>query len=74
MKNKIIQPTIYKGHTEEVISIDQDDLNVLTGSLDNSAKLFSKDGHLIRTFYGHKAPLTTVALSKYLVITGAEDG
>lgn len=65
------------GHTKEVSSVDfsPDGKTVLTGSADNTAKLWDLSGRLIQTFKGHTDQVHSVAFSPdgKTVLTGSFD-
>jgi WD40 repeat protein len=67
--NLLAQANItFKGHEKEVLSVafSPDGTQVLTGSADNTAKLWeTKTGNLVRTFEGHKDWVTSVAFWPY---------
>jgi WD40 repeat protein len=65
------------GHTSAVNSVafSPDGKYILTGSDDNTAKLWQLDGREVRTFYGHKNRVQAVAFSPdgRQVLTGSRD-
>jgi WD40 repeat protein len=65
------------GHTQGTTSVafSPDGKYVLTGSYDNTAKLWSIDGQEIRSFTGHTSAVTSVAFSSNgrQILTGSKD-
>jgi WD40 repeat protein len=66
------------GHTKEVASVafSPDGKYILTGSWDQTAKLWDLAGHELLAFVGHEGPILSVAFSPdgKQVLTGSEDG
>jgi WD40 repeat protein len=57
------------------VAFAPDDKSVVTGSWDNTAKLWSIDGRLLQTFQGHQDSVTSVAFSPdgKSIVTGSID-
>ncbi len=68
------------GHTEFInaLTISPDGKFVLTGSGDQTAKLWTRFGQEVQTFKGHASSVTAVAFSpapgEYQILTGADNG
>jgi WD40 repeat protein/tetratricopeptide (TPR) repeat protein len=67
----------FQGHRASVLSVafSPDGNSILTGSNDNTAKLWSRDGTLLQTFSGHQAYVLSVAFSPdgNTILTGSND-
>ena len=74
-KPRLIVPT---GHTDQLnaVAISPDGKYILTGSGDNTAKLWDLSGREITTYVGHKFAVNAVAFSPdgESVLTGSSDG
>jgi hypothetical protein len=62
-------------HSVEAVNFSNDGKFILTGSRDQTAKLWSITGELIQTFTGHEQPIHSVAMSNdnELIVTGSRD-
>lgn len=73
-----VETILQRGHARSITSVatSSDGRFVASGSQDQTAKLWEfKTGREIRTFGGHAAYVTSVALANgHKLITGAEDG
>ena len=67
----------FEGHTDSVLSVvfAPDGNSILTGSSDQTAKLWSLDGHLLQTFQGHDSEVLSVAFAPdgNSILTGSSD-
>jgi WD40 repeat protein len=57
------------------VAFTPDGQSILTGSVDKTAKLWSRDGRLLQTFTGHQASVTSVAFAPdgQSILTGSDD-
>jgi F-box/WD-40 domain protein MET30 len=63
------------GHVEGVWALAYDKLRIVSGSHDNSVKLWDMEsGRCIQTLEGHRGPVTAVALSDMKVISASDNG
>jgi hypothetical protein len=71
------EKTRFQGHQEDVTSVafTPDGKSIVTGSGDDTAKLWSLDGRLLQTFQGHQEDVTSVAFAPdgKSIVTGSWD-
>ena len=67
----------FKGYRGQVVSVafSPDGKSILTGSWDNTARLWSLKGITLQAFIGHKNHVSSVAFSpdRKTILTGSED-
>jgi len=74
---KVQEHNTLNGHRESVsaVSFSPDGKFIASGSVDQTLKLWNRDGTLVKTFYGHRERVSAVSFSPdgQLIVSGSAD-
>ena len=64
--------TFFTNHTSAVYSVAMNDKYIVSGSYDNSIKIWNYDGELINTLKGHSSAVRSVAMNDKYIVSGSD--